>query len=128
MKSSLILLMFSVFIFSNCQSQTNKTTSDKEINSKTDTTIKTKDMKDYREIIVDVRTEEEFEYDGHAPCAVNYPLDQISSKVEDLKKYERVVVVCRSGARAGVAKNILESKGIKNIENRGPWQNAPCAN
>jgi rhodanese-related sulfurtransferase len=37
-----------------------------------------------------------------------------------------VIVVCRSGNRAGAAKEILERSGIKNVENKGAWQNIPC--
>ena len=81
-------------------------------------------MKNSKEIVVDVRTEEEFDMDGHAEGSVNYPLDQIQNKIEDLKKYDHVILVCRSGNRAGIAKNILEQAGIKNVENMGPWQNA----
>jgi len=108
---------------SSCNSQTTHTT-ETTVNS----TKKDKNMKSTKEIIVDVRSPEEWEFDGHADCSVNYPLDDIQNKVEELKNYEHVVLVCRSGNRAGVAKRILESAGIKNVENKGPWQNVTCAN
>ncbi len=80
-----------------------------------------------KEIIVDVRTKGEWMYDGHADCAVNYPLDQFDSKIEELKKYDKVILVCRSGGRAGVAQMKLLNAGFKNkIENLGPWQNVTC--
>lgn len=85
-------------------------------------------MKTKNEIIVDVRTPEEWEYDGHANCSVNYPLDELSGKIEELKKYDHIVLVCRSGGRAGVAQRQLESAGIKNVENKGAWQNVTCNN
>lgn len=112
----MLTMVFSFIVLTNCQSQTeNKTKVEpKEENI----------MKNSKEIIVDVRTEEEFEMDGHAEGSVNYPLDQIQNKIEDLKKYDHVILVCRSGNRAGIAKNILEQAGIKNVENMGPWQNA----
>lgn len=99
-------------------------------NSQTETKSKTttQAMNNVKEIIVDVRTPEEWEYDGHANCSVNYPLDQIQNKIEELKKYDHVVLVCRSGGRAGSAKRLLESAGIKNVENLGPWQNVTCSN
>lgn len=81
-----------------------------------------------KKIIVDVRTPEEWEFDGHAECSVNYPLDQLQSHIEELKKYEEVVLVCRSGNRAGMAKRMLEGEGCKHVENLGPWQNVACAN
>jgi len=77
-------------------------------------------------IIVDVRTDEEWIDDGHANCSVNYPLDQLDKKIESLKSYDKVVVVCRSGSRADVAKQMLEQAGIKNVENKGAWQNIVC--
>lgn len=85
-------------------------------------------MKTSKEIIVDVRTPEEWQYDGHAECSVNYPLDQLQDKINELKAYDHVVLVCRSGGRAGSAKRMLEAAGIKNVENLGPWQNVSCAN
>ena len=36
------------------------------------------------EIIVDVRTVEEWNLDGHADCSVNYPIDQLESKIEEI--------------------------------------------
>jgi rhodanese-related sulfurtransferase len=76
-------------------------------------------------IIVDVRTVAEWN-EGHAECSVNFPLDIIATKAEELKKYDKIVLICRSGARAGNAKLELESLGLKNIENLGAWQNAKC--
>jgi len=89
---------------------------------------KTIQMTTTKDIIVDVRSPEEWEFDGHANCSVNFPLDEIQERVEELKKYEHITLVCRSGNRASVAKRILESAGIKNVENLGAWQNVSCAN
>jgi rhodanese-related sulfurtransferase len=77
-------------------------------------------------IIVDVRTSEEWEQDGHAACAVNYPLDQFESKIDELKEYKNVILVCRSGNRAEQAKLMLENKGYQHAENKGAWQNIEC--
>lgn len=82
-----------------------------------------------KEIIVDVRSIEEWNEEGHAECSVNYPLDQFDNKIEELKKYDKIILVCRSGGRAGVAKSKLMSAGYsKEIENLGPWQNVTCSN
>ena len=77
-------------------------------------------------IIVDVRTVEEWVNDGHADCSVNYPLDELDKKTEALKAYDKVIVVCRSGSRADAAKEMLQQAGIKNVENKGAWQNIKC--
>ena len=85
--------------------------------------------KDNKEsIIVDVRTTEEWQQDGHADCSVNYPLNQLESKIDELKEYKNVTLVCRSGNRAEQAKQMLKSKGYLHAENKGAWQNITCEN
>jgi len=71
-------------------------------------------------IIVDVRTEGEFEM-GHAPNSKNIPLQSLNKKIKALKN-KTVILVCRSGARAGQAKSLLISNGIE-AHNAGRWQN-----
>jgi rhodanese-related sulfurtransferase len=77
-------------------------------------------------IIVDVRTVAEWENDGHANCSVNIPLDQLETRIGELKKDQKVVLVCRSGNRAGKAKELLEGVGFTQLENKGAWQNIEC--
>ena len=77
-------------------------------------------------IVVDVRTPDEWVNDGHANCTVNYRLDVFETKIDSLRQYDRIVLVCRSGSRANAAKNMLEDAGIKNVENKGSWQNIEC--
>ncbi len=120
MKKILILIIATIssISFAQCTSQTKKTE-----NMNTTTETKT----DLKQIIVDVRTIEEWENDGHADWTVNYPLDSFNSKIEELKSYDKVVIVCRSGNRAGIAKKQLMDAGYtKEIENLGAWQNVSC--
>jgi phage shock protein E len=78
-------------------------------------------------IIVDVRTPEEWNADGHADCAVNYPLDQLELHLTELSKYDTVVFVCRSGNRAGNAQSWLAGLNIGNVVmNGGAWSDVPC--
>ncbi len=77
-------------------------------------------------IIVDVRSRLEWRTDGHAPCSVNYPLDKLTGKIETLKQYRQIVLVCRSGKRAETAKKLLQSYGINNVINEGSWQRITC--
>jgi phage shock protein E len=115
---SIILALASIFMFAQCDSQ-NKKTEIMENSGATNTST--------NQIIVDVRSIEEWNEDGHADCSVNYPLDQFASKLEELKKYDKVILVCRSGNRAGVAMSQLKGAGYtKEIENLGPWQNVTC--
>lgn len=118
------MVMLSMLAFA-CNGQTTQKQNNhkQEQVNKTDSNQTNKKMKT---IIVDVRTPNEWQYDGHADCSVNMPLDQLASKIEELKAYDKVVLVCRSGARAGSAKNMLENAGIKEVENLGPWQNINC--
>lgn len=72
--------------------------------------------------IVDVRSPQEFKT-GHAKGSVNIPLETIQQKASQLKDKEYIVVCCRSGNRSGMAKSILQSKGVRNVVNGGSWQN-----
>lgn len=70
--------------------------------------------------LVDVRTPEEFA-EGHVNASVNIPLDQIAFRLEEFKGKSHVIVFCRSGARSGMAKSILNQAGIDNVTNGGTW-------
>jgi rhodanese-related sulfurtransferase len=71
-------------------------------------------------IIVDVRTKGEFQ-GGHIKGSINIPLDTINSKIEELKKKNKIVITCcRSGNRSGMAKSVLERNGIE-CYNGGAW-------
>lgn len=73
-------------------------------------------------VIVDVRTKDEFK-GGHVAGSINIPLDQVQARIQEFKKFNEIIVCCRSGNRSGSAKSILESKGFKNVVNGGSWQN-----
>lgn len=66
------------------------------------------------ELILDVRTEEEFS-EGHVPGAANIPFDQVMSHVNELKKYKTIYVYCKAGGRAITACDILSSMGLNNL-------------
>ena len=71
-------------------------------------------------VIVDVRTPAEFQ-SGHIKKSINIPLNEIRSKVNDLKKKNvPVITCCRSGNRSGMAKSILEAAGVE-CYNGGAW-------
>lgn len=71
-------------------------------------------------IVIDVRSPGEFS-SGHVKGSTNIPLPNISNSLNKLKDKE-VILVCRSGARAGQAQGILQSAGIQ-AYNAGAWQN-----
>lgn len=69
--------------------------------------------------VVDVRGPWEFE-DGHVDGALNIPLDEIPSRIEDIKNLKMpLVVYCRSGNRSGMAEMILKQAGINEVYNGG---------
>ena len=68
-------------------------------------------------ILLDVRTEEEFEEDGKIKGAILIPLDQLQHRVDELDKDKEIVVYCRSGNRSLYASQVLEMLGFKKITN-----------
>lgn len=70
--------------------------------------------------LVDVRTPGEFA-DGHVKGSVNIPLDTVPAQISKFRNKKNIIVFCRSGARSGQAKNILQQNGIQNVVNGGAW-------
>jgi phage shock protein E len=71
-------------------------------------------------MIVDVRTPSEYQ-SGHINGSVNIPLDQIKKHIADLKKKNKTIITCcRSGARSGMAADLLSGSGLT-AHNGGPW-------
>ena len=85
---------------------------------------KTESVKEFMDkgaVIIDVRTVGEYR-EGHIKGSKNIPLDTIFSKVNEIKRMEKpVIVCCRSGMRSGQAASILKNSGIEVI-NGGGWQ------
>ncbi len=67
-------------------------------------------------VLLDVRTKSEVQ-EMSAPEVLNIPLDQLESRVDELKDYSSIHVICRSGARSGVATNMLHGFGINHASN-----------
>jgi rhodanese-related sulfurtransferase len=61
--------------------------------------------------LLDVRTPEEWD-DYHIEGTTLIPLDELESRVDELPKDEEIVVVCRSGNRSQVGRDILRQAGI----------------
>jgi len=72
-------------------------------------------------VIIDVRTYEEFA-GGHIKNSKNIPLQIIESKINEIKKLNKpVILCCRTGNRSGMASMILKRNGIEAM-NGGGWQ------
>ncbi len=82
-------------------------------------TVEIKNEESNEPLIVDVRTVEEFET-GAYPGAINIPLDELESRIKELGKKDRnIVLYCASGARSAYAEGILKSHSFTNLENAG---------
>lgn len=74
---------------------------------------------DKKPSIVDVRIAQEYA-DGHHPAAINIPLDEIVTRLAELRQMAKpVVLYCRSGNRSGMAASILKQHGIADVQNGG---------
>ena len=78
-------------------------------------------------IILDVRTKEEIAADEftkkpykHAKCSLD-DCSELIIKAEELMpdKNAPIIIFCRSGRRAGKAKELLEERGYKTVLNAG---------
>jgi rhodanese-related sulfurtransferase len=85
---------------------------------------KTNSIQEFKEkgaIVIDVRSQGEFA-GGHIKGAKNIPLNEIDSKINDIKKLNKpVIACCASGMRSSQATSILKKNGIEVI-NGGGWK------
>jgi NADPH-dependent 2,4-dienoyl-CoA reductase/sulfur reductase-like enzyme/rhodanese-related sulfurtransferase len=67
--------------------------------------------------IVDVRSAEEFEEDGHLPGARNIPLEELRGRLDELPLDREIHLVCGVGQRAYYATRALMQRGfdVKNL-------------
>jgi rhodanese-related sulfurtransferase len=75
-------------------------------------------MKNDQEVVLlDVRTAQEFEQ-GHIPNAVNISHTELEARLAELSgaKNKQVVIYCRSGRRAEVAKQVLLTNGFNQLD------------
>lgn len=86
-----------------------------------------RELIDFQELIrqgvkvIDVRTKGEFR-GGHFKKSVNLPLQEIDQWSSKFKEGEQVIVVCKSGARASLAKRKLKKRGVI-AHNAMAWEN-----
>jgi rhodanese-related sulfurtransferase len=81
-------------------------------------------------VILDVRNQDEWDA-GHREGSHLLPLPQLSQRLADVDRWtggnknRPIVVVCRSGNRAGQAQKMLQAAGYTHVENGGAWQSLP---
>ncbi len=64
--------------------------------------------------VLDVRTPQEWEA-YHAPNTTLIPLDELPQRVDEVPRDQEVVVICRSGNRSQVGRDILLQAGFENV-------------
>jgi phage shock protein E len=94
------------------QSKPSQTTSVQSLNQEVQTLLSK------NAIVIDVRTKEEFQM-AHYKDALNIPYDEIEKHIKKLEAYKDkpIILYCRSGRRASIAKQTLEKYGLKNVLN-----------
>ncbi len=64
--------------------------------------------------ILDVRTPQEYQQDGHLVNSILVPLGELSTKLPTLQAYKntKIIVYCRSGNRSASASRVLSDAGF----------------
>ncbi|MGL6114935.1 rhodanese-like domain-containing protein [Cetobacterium sp. SF1] len=73
-------------------------------------------IKDKNIHILDVRGEDEYE-DGHLEGAINIPLPELPSRLDELDKNETYLCICAHGVRSKSAAKILTDENFKKVYN-----------
>jgi rhodanese-related sulfurtransferase len=73
--------------------------------------------------MLDVREPAEWER-GHIPGATLIPLGQLRQRLGELPRDREIVVVCRSGGRSAMGRDILKEAGFKNVTSMAEGMNA----
>lgn len=74
-------------------------------------------------VLIDVRTAKEFD-SGHLDGAMNVALDEIQNNPDDFPvgPEKEIILYCGSGRRAGIAMEVLKSRGFKHVINAGGYE------
>ena len=110
-----LLLIFALTFFTACQQQSVKVETKNEIKQISVNEAKTAVESDNVQFI-DVRTDAEYK-GGHAPKAVNFPLDTLEQDLTKLDRSKPVYVICETGRRSQIGAETLQKNGFKDIYN-----------
>jgi rhodanese-related sulfurtransferase len=78
-------------------------------------------LKEGSAVIIDVRTPAEYS-GGHVAGSINIPLDEITTRIDEIKQHGKpVVLCCASGMRSANATSILSRMGVADCYNGGSW-------
>ena len=65
-------------------------------------------------VILDVRTASEYS-EAHIEGAVNIPVDELETRLDELSQDDEILVYCRTGNRSSTAVDILEDAGFSKL-------------
>ncbi|MDG1872936.1 MAG: rhodanese-like domain-containing protein [Mariniblastus sp.] len=117
------LFLFSVLALMGCQQETPIVTApsstSKTMNSEKDNSTETP----VAEFVIDVRTQKEWDA-GHLEEAIRIEHTEIADRIEEITKDKsaKILLYCKMGGRAGLAKEALEKMGYSNVENGGGFE------
>jgi 4-carboxymuconolactone decarboxylase len=69
-------------------------------------------------VLIDVRDRSEYNA-GHATLAINIPLDELSTRANELPRQTRIACICRSGKRSAKAVEVLKTLGFDAVSVTG---------
>lgn len=115
MKKYMMMSMLVGLSLTSCQTVSNANESDKKVDMRSL-------VNDPQTTLIDVRIPEQYA-EGTAKDAINIPLKDLESQVEDLKSKDKIVVFCNTGKQAASAKELLNKHGIKNVYSGTSWKN-----
>jgi rhodanese-related sulfurtransferase len=76
---------------------------------------------DRRPFLLDVRTAEEYS-GGHFPGAVNLPVDELRSRLDELPRDRPIAAYCQVGQRGYLATRILRQAGFEAVNIGGGYK------
>ena len=111
----LIIYLFFPIIFTSCDDEENILVQD---------AVKLLDQEDV--LFLDVRTSQEFKYEGSIKNALLIPVNDLEKKITMLEAYKSksIIVYCRSGRRSQKATDILINLGYEDVTNLGGIKDA----
>jgi len=114
-KFQLVLLIVITISQLTCKEEQNKPTHNSPVQSLEQ---EVQNLLSQNALVIDVRTKEEYQM-AHFKDALLIPYDEIEKNLKNLEPYKDkpIILYCRSGRRAGIAKQILEQNGFKNVIN-----------
>ncbi|MFB4162794.1 rhodanese-like domain-containing protein [Alteribacillus sp. JSM 102045] len=74
------------------------------------------DNKENAPIIIDVREPSEY-IEGHIPGVPLLPMNQVPEVIDQIKKEESYVLVCRTGSRSHHTALYFKDNGVENVKN-----------